>query len=210
MPAADTPWRKADLCAIDFELTGLEEDDEIIAFATVPINRGRAQLGQARYRLVQPNRMPGAETVVVHGLHSERLAGAPPLAAVLDELLDAVTGRALVAHVSWVERRFLSRALAGAGIHFHNPIIDTDELAGALLVRQNRERARPIPLTELALELGLPVHRPHEADGDALTTAQVFLALATQLDALKPQTVGSLVHPGRRTLRSVLRRVRSG
>jgi Exonuclease len=60
MPTADTPWRKAGLCAIDFELTGLKEDDEIIAFATVPITGGRAQVGQARYRLVQPNRMPGA------------------------------------------------------------------------------------------------------------------------------------------------------
>jgi hypothetical protein len=27
--------------------------------------------------------------------------------------------------------------------------------------------------------MGLPSHRPHVAEGDALTTAQVFLALAT-------------------------------
>jgi DNA polymerase III subunit epsilon len=29
--------------------------------------------------------------------------------------------------------------------------------------------------------LGLPLHRPHEASGDALTTAQAFVALATLL-----------------------------
>ena len=37
-------------------------------------------------------------------------------------------------------------------------------------------------LTELASRLGLPAHRPHHALGDALTTAQVFLALATHLE----------------------------
>ena len=40
------------------------------------------------------------------------------------------------------------------------------------------------------------MHRRHEADGDALTTAQAFLALATQLDAIEPQTIGSLASPG--------------
>jgi hypothetical protein len=41
-------------------------------------------------------------------------------------------------------------------------------------------------------ELGLPVHRPHHADGDALTAAQAFIVLATHLDSFEPQTLGSL------------------
>jgi DNA polymerase-3 subunit epsilon len=49
-----------------------------------------------------------------------------------------------------------------------------------------------VPLSDAARDLGLPVHRPHHADGDALTTAQLFLAVATRLDAREPQTVGSL------------------
>jgi DNA polymerase III epsilon subunit-like protein len=44
----------------------------------------------------------------------------------------------------------------------------------------------------MARSLGLPVHRPHEADGDALTTAQAFIALASHLDEFEPQTVASL------------------
>jgi DNA polymerase-3 subunit epsilon len=198
MPTADTLWRNADLCAIDLELTGLKEDDEIIAFATVPITAGRAQLAQARYRLVKPNRMPGAETVVVHGLDSDRLAGAPPLAAVLEDLIDAITGRALVAHVAAIERRFLAQALAQVGAELRNPVIDTEELAATLFDHHDRPRERLIALTDLAGDLDLPVHRPHEADGDALTTAQVFLALASRLDAIEPQTIGSLQQPGAR------------
>ena len=47
-------------------------------------------------------------------------------------------------------------------------------------------------LSDLARVAGLPVHRPHHADGDALTTAQAFIALATHLEAFETQTVGSL------------------
>jgi DNA polymerase III epsilon subunit-like protein len=36
------------------------------------------------------------------------------------------------------------------------------------------------------------VHRPHVAEGDALTTAQLFLALVTHLERAEPQTIASL------------------
>ena len=37
---------------------------------------------------------------------------------------------------------------------------------------------------------------PHHALADALSTAQVFIALASRLDTIEPQTVGSLVAAG--------------
>ena len=47
-------------------------------------------------------------------------------------------------------------------------------------------------LSEAASAFGLPVHRLHEAGGEALTTAQLFMALASKLDRVHPQSVGSL------------------
>jgi DNA polymerase III epsilon subunit-like protein len=41
--------------------------------------------------------------------------------------------------------------------------------------------------------LGLSPEPAHHALGDSLTTAAAFIALATHLDAVEPQTVGSLV-----------------
>ena len=184
---------------IDLETTGLDAAiDEIISFATVPIVGGRARPGDGRYRLVRPRRMPEAKTIVIHGLRSEELAVAPALDEVIDELLAAITGRPIVAHVAAIEERFLRRALATADLELRNPLIDTAKLAAELFARRDRPVPDSIALTALANELGLPVHRPHEADGDALTTAQVFLALATQLDAYEPQTIGSLVMAGSR------------
>jgi DNA polymerase III subunit epsilon len=76
-----------------------------------------------------------------------------------------------------------------------NQFVDTAELSLELsrLRRERSSERAPIGLSELARSLGLPVHRRHTADGDALTTAQAFIALATHLDAIETQTAGSLV-----------------
>jgi len=215
LPAPSTPWRRATYSVIDLETTGLDPaSDEIISYATVTVAEGRVSLADARYQLISPRRLPGGETIRIHGLRESDLADAPPLSEALDGLLEAITGRALVAHVAAVERGFLSAALAGHGLELRNPIVDT----AALALRLSRRRGQlpnlrePIGLSDLARSLGLPVHRPHRADGDALTTAQVFLALATHLDAFEPQSVGSMQRLGSATqvrplLRRALRRI---
>jgi len=184
-----------DFTVIDLETTGLDPSiNEIISFATVSVSGGRVSLADARYELVLPRRMPDADTVRIHGLREVDLADAPPLRDLLDGLLESLTGRAVVAHVAAVERSFLGAAFAEHRLRFRNPIVDTAALALELGRRRRHPTLRtpPIGLSHVAQGLGLPVHRPHHADGDALTTAQAFIALATLLDAVKPQTLGSL------------------
>jgi DNA polymerase-3 subunit epsilon len=201
-PAPTTPWRKAQFCVIDLETTGLDpEVDEIISFATLQIVGGLLRLNDARYQLIRPRCMPNAETIPIHGLRSSDLIGAPTLSKALDGLLEALAGRVLVAHVASVERGFLDAALKDRAMRLSNPVVDTAALAVELLRRRGRRVADPIGLSALARTLALPVHRPHHADGDALTAAQVFLALAAHLDALEPQTVGSLQRYGSRAHR---------
>jgi DNA polymerase III subunit epsilon len=193
-PDPSTPWREADFCVVDLETTGLDAAvHEIISFAALQIAGGRLRLDDARRQLVRPWHMPGRDTIVIHGLRSADLADAPPLAEVLDRLLEALTGKVMVAHVASIEERFLGAAFRKNGIRLINPVVDTAALGAELFrLREQPREDEPIPLPSLAEALGLPVHRPHTADGDALTTAQVFLALATHLDEFTPQTVGSL------------------
>jgi DNA polymerase-3 subunit epsilon len=203
-PAPTTAWREAEFCVIDLETTGLDPlVDEIISFAALQIVGGRLRLNKLRYQLIRPRRMPDAETIRIHGLRSSDLVDAPALSHVFDGLLEALTGKAMVAHVAQVERAFLDTALQAHGLRLLNPVIDTAALATELLRRRGQPAAYPIGLSPLARTLGLPVHRPHHADGDALTTAQIFLALATHLEAIEPQTVGSLQRHGNRAVRSV-------
>ena len=152
--------------------------------------------------------MPDGDSIRIHGLRPADLEDAPPLDDVLDELLAAITGRVLVAHVAAVERGFLRAALERRGLGLRNPIVDTAALAAELARRgpgASTPGRPPTGLSELARAFRLPVHRPHHADGDALTTAQVFLALATHLDGVGPLTVGAMLElapsPSRRSLR---------
>lgn len=196
MPARSTPWRELDFTVVDLETTGLNPStDEIVSFATVTVSRGRVSLADARYELVRPRRMPGEDTSRIHGLREVDLIEAPPLEDLMEELLDALAGRILVAHVAAIEQGFLENALAASGLRLRNRFVDTAKLSLELnrLRRKRSSERAPIGLSELAKSLGLPVHRRHTADGDALTTAQAFIALATHLDAFEEQTAGSLM-----------------
>jgi DNA polymerase III subunit epsilon len=193
IPPPEMPWREARYAVVDLETTGLDPDrDEIVSFAGIPIDAGRITIGGACTLTIRPGQMPGAETIRIHGLRPKDLVDAPELADVLDTMLEALTGRVLVAHSAWVERGFLTKALENAGVRLRRPVIDTAVLFRRLRGGEGEDDEAPVRLSSAARELGLPVHRPHHADGDALTTAQLFLALATRLEARGQQTVGSL------------------
>ena len=191
-PAPDTPWREAPYAVVDLETTGLNpRRDEIISFASVPIESGRIVVGETRTATIRPERMPEAETIRIHGLRPVDLVGARPLSEALDVILRALTGRVLVAHAAWVERGFLNRALKIARLRVAEPILDTSALAQRVLPGVDPGQ-QGVQLGAAARALDLPAHRPHSADGDALTTAQLFLALVARLDEVEPQTVASL------------------
>ncbi len=192
-PSSATPWREARFAVVDLETTGLEpRHDEILSFASVPIDGGRVLVGGIRTAIVRPATMPSGETIRIHGLRPMDLAEAPTLPEVLDLVLEALAGRTVVAHAAWVERGFLGPALRSAGVRLAEPMLDTAGLARHVLESEGAGERDTMPLSDAARRLGLPVHRPHVAEGDALTTAQLFLALVTHLERSKPQTIGSL------------------
>jgi DNA polymerase-3 subunit epsilon len=199
-----TPWSSARWAVVDVEATGLRADrDELLSFGVVPIDNGRIQVGRSLYRLVRPQRMPGEQTVVIHGIRPADLADAPPISEVVDDLGQALAGRAMVAHVALVEKAFLGPILRDHGRRLPKVVVDTDVLGRLWMAdRGLRPRSSPLALDELADALGLPVHRRHHALGDAQTTAQVFLALATHLSAHEPQTIGTLARAQRRARRA--------
>ena len=193
-PPPFTPWREARFAVVDLEMTGLDPSrDEIISFAAVPVEGGKVGAGGTTTAIVRPERMPSAETIRIHGLRPADLAAAPPLDDVRDRILEALTDRIVVAHPARIEREFLSVALRPAGVRLAEPMICTATLAGQVLADGVGRRGAETPLSVAVAALGLPMEAPHTADGDALTTAQLFIALASRLDWREPQTVGSLV-----------------
>jgi DNA polymerase-3 subunit epsilon len=119
--------------------------------------------------------------LTVHGLRVADLADAPSIDDVAGDLVDLLSNRILVAHAAWVERAFLNRVLRPRGLRLRRAMIDTAALLRACRIVDANTAGEP-NLEAAARELRLPVHTPHHALGDAFTTAQLFLALATRLE----------------------------
>lgn len=186
-------WREARLVSVDVETTGLDPQlDRVISFGAVPIERGRIVAGNAVYGLVNPQRDLPPESIVIHGIRPQDLLDAPTAPDALRPLAEIVRGAEVIAHAEWVERSFLSKPLRGLGARLPRKLLDTAQLYRLWEIEQHRPDPGFRSLGDVAAALGLPAHRPHHALGDALTTAQVFLALATHLERQGRKTVRGL------------------
>ena len=180
----DSDWRTVDYCAIDVETTGLDlRRDEIISLGSTQIHEARITTSENFYREVRPGRLPSADSMRVHGLRSIDLEKALSLEQIIPDFAAQITGRVVIAHAAWIERAFLQRHLRRTGLAFSKPMIDTAALARAAGYAQEGNGREP-SLEFLARRLNLPAYAPHNALGDALTTAVVFLALATRLEGV--------------------------
>jgi DNA polymerase-3 subunit epsilon len=177
----DRPWRELDYVVIDLETTGLDlKRDTIASYGAAMIEDGRIIASKNTYGLVRPTSTMSAESVTVHALLPSELAGAPPIDEAVAKLDAMITGRVVIAHAAWFEQSFLSRAFASVGKKLRCTFIDTAAMARATRATVVPEHYEP-DLELLAEALKLPVINPHHALGDAVTTAQVFLALAARL-----------------------------
>jgi DNA polymerase-3 subunit epsilon len=182
--ARRTSWRDARFIVVDLETTGLDpRRDEIVSFAAIPVDAACIVPGESVQGLVRPESPPPAPSIAIHGLRPVDLAAAAPAAEALAPLAAAMEGRTLVAHAAWVERDFLEPQLRALGSALSRHMVDTALLWRLLCVERDQADPGWCSLSAIAAALGLPCHRPHEADGDALTTAQAFLALATHLES---------------------------
>ena len=191
-PDGRTPWREAEFCVLDVETTGLDlRRDDIVSYGAALVVGGRIPCGRVVYREVRPERPVSVAALTVHGLRTADLAQAPTIGDLLDELVDLLSGRVLVAHAAWIERAFLDRALRARRSRIGRAVVDTAALLRACRLAGSRTHVEP-NLEAAARDLGLPVHTPHHALGDAFTTAELFLALATRLERGRRLTVGNL------------------
>lgn len=198
-PAPRLRWDAAPWCVVDLELSGLDpRRHEIISFGAIPIEGGRVQLAGAVSGLARPTQPLSESSIRIHGIRAADLVDAPPLREAIGPLLEAMAGRVLVAHVARIEQAFLSRALRSEGLRLRGTIADTSALGPLWLCERDGRMPRDLSLHALAKALGLPARAQHDALGDALTAAQVFIAAASHLDALGPETIRSIGRAARR------------
>lgn len=180
----------------DTETTGLEPSagDEIISIGAVRIVNGRMLKNEVFERLVNPRRPLSRESIRVHGIEAEALAGQPPIERVLPAFHRFCEDTVLVAHNAAFDMRFLELKQAASGVHFDQPVLDTLLLSAAAHPAHQDHR-----LESIAARLGVRVIGRHTALGDALLTGEIFLRLVPLLAARGIVTLGQALQASRET-----------
>jgi DNA polymerase-3 subunit epsilon len=178
--SADLPLSRVACTVVDTETTGLEpgKGDEIIAVGAVRIVNGRLLRGETFDTLVKPRRTGTGLGEAIHGITQQMLRGQPAIEEVLPRLHRFVADTVVVGHDVAFDMRFFEEAGTPLGCAFTNPTLDTLLLDSVVNPRQKDKR-----LAAIAERLGVTVIGRHTALGDALTTAEVFLALVPLLEA---------------------------
>ena len=190
-------WRDEEFAALDFETTGLDpKRDHIVSFGVVPITSGRIAVGDHIYRQVSPPKRPTPTSVTIHGLRQADLDASPGIDLTRDLLGASLEHRYIVAWAAEIEAAFLAQAFGGSVRSWRRRIIDAMVLARSLDGLPHSQALSTHSLSAAAEMLGVPVHSPHDALDDALTTAQVFLVLATRSSQNRSRDVRWLLQAG--------------
>ena len=185
-------WREVEFAALDFETTGLDRArDAIVSFGVVPVRRGRVVLGESVHQLVVPEVPSSPESMKVHRILPRDLEVAPSLGVARELLRRAIERRFLVTWYAEVEVAFLERIFGGRRRSWVRRTVDTRRLAIELEGKDPDVREG---LSSAAERYGVPVASPHEALDDALVTAQLFLVLASKLEARGLGATRKLLH----------------
>lgn len=176
------------LLVVDFETTGSHprQGDSIIQIGAVAIDDGIVT--DSFSTLVNPGQAIPPFITQLTGITEEMVADAPSLEEVFPRLLRLLDGRAFVAHNASFDLQFLQEALLSQGYYaFDGYVLDTVELSRLLMPTQNSYR-----LGELASDLDIEHENPHQADSDAMATAQLFLHLMNIVNEMPLVTIQRL------------------
>jgi DNA polymerase-3 subunit epsilon len=174
------------LLAVDVETTGLSPvRDRLLAVGWVPVDGTRIDLSGARRYVVRRDD-PG-EAVTIHGLTHDDLEAGRPLAEVLAELRAALSGRVLLAHYASFDLAFLDAAFRSVGDRpLRPPDVCTLDLQRRLLARNGEVPDDALRLWRARERHGMPPTKAHDALGDALACAELYLAQVAELGAGEP------------------------
>ena len=172
--------------AIDLETTGLRPDqDEIIEIGALKF--AGDEILDTFESLVNAGKAIPFRVQRLTGITGVDIKSAPPLADVVNRLRDFLGDLPLVGHSVPFDAAFLRRA----GLARRSPLLDTYELASALL-----PGLPSYTLGAVGSALGVSSPTFHRALADAQLSRDVFLALLVRLHELNTGTLEALARIG--------------
>ena len=171
----------------DIETTGLSKEKEMITeIGAVKVADGK--IIERFSTFVNPQRPISAEITKLTGITDDMVKDAPTIENVLPEFLKFCEDTVLVAHNASFDTGFIRIAAERAGLgELHHTIVDTLELARALLPELNKHK-----LDIVCEHLGVTLNGHHRAVNDAEATAEVFIKFLDMLAEKKIFTLDEI------------------
>ena len=190
-PSRTTPLDDVGLLAVDMETTSLNpRTGKIVSIGWVPVNGSTIDLSGAGYIVVRGAQV--ADDAHVHLLTQNVIDAGEELESAMEQLRQAVQGRALLAHFSALEVGFIeaaSRAVFGERPRLS--VVDTFALERRHMERMGTyPRGEDLRLPRVRERYGLPRYGSHNALSDALACAELYLA---QRGSTRAVTLGDVV-----------------
>lgn len=188
-PGRETSARAARFLALDFELDGLRKDSHLLQAGWLPFEGETISLAMARSSDIRSDAELDDVAVTIHGIGEQRAARGKPIGEVAAQLIEALSGRILVAHSAGIERQALARATEAIfGVKL--PIRSVCTLQLERRLNPNLTGQEAYRLAPTRRRYGLPQYRPHDALTDALAAAELFQAQLSRFG--EGTTLGSL------------------
>ncbi len=193
--ATPQPGRRASvadlrLLAVDMETTGLDPRTAVtLSLGWVPVDRSAVVLGEADEVLLRPDPADlGAagvgQSATLHGLTDDRLGRGVDPALGWARLVEALTGRVLLAHHAALEVALLESAARRLwGVRLRVRSVDTMALQARIVAPGFADEPGPeqLRLWTARARFGLPAVQAHDALHDALSCAELYLAQVAEL-----------------------------
>lgn len=176
----------------DTETTGFYpyQGDEIIAIGGVVVENGTILQDSTFHELVNPYRSIPAVVTELTGISNEMVADKRGICDVLSDFLDFIGDATLVAHNAEFDLAFINIKLNWyTQTEIYNPVIDTYKVARALLPELMSH-----DLDTLLKYHHVEVNNRHNALGDSLMTARIFVEFLNMLEQKKIETLKQLFY----------------
>jgi DNA polymerase-3 subunit epsilon len=169
---------------VDFETTGLDvAKDHLVSIGLITISNLGINLDTTWHQIIKTKQAMTPQTTVIHEITDDMVEHGLEIKDAFDSLLEKLKGHVLIAHHAQIELGFMQK-ICKTLYHqeFMMPVVDTLVLARRQLQRsQVAMKDGTLRLFNLRERYNLPVYKAHHALNDALGTAELFLALVSDL-----------------------------
>ncbi len=179
-PDRQMPAREAPYLALDFELDGLSRGAHLLQAGWTPFEGTRLRLDEAQSLDIRSYNELDRIAVTVHGIGEERAAKGQPILEVIRSLLDALSGRIMVAHAAAIEQRALADTVYALA-QLRLPVRAVCTLMLERRLNPNLVGAEAYRLANTRARYGLPEYQPHDALTDAIAAAELFQAQLSRM-----------------------------